>query len=137
MEIRLAVAADKPQILKYDCHIPCNTVGECIHNGLVYVLWDGNRVVGMLRYSLFWQTIPFLDLIYIDDACRGLGWGSKMMELWEKAMQAMGYRHAMLSTQADETAQFFCKKIGYQQIGAFLPPEQEADEIMFLKEFSV
>jgi hypothetical protein len=25
-------------------------------------------VVGVLRYSLFWQTIPFLDLLYIDEA---------------------------------------------------------------------
>ena len=35
MEIRLAAAKDKKQILKYDCHIHHNKVGECIYNGLV------------------------------------------------------------------------------------------------------
>ena len=54
MEIRLAVAKDKKKILKYDCHIHHNKVGECIYNGLVYVLCDGEKIVGVLRYNLFW-----------------------------------------------------------------------------------
>lgn len=135
MEIRMAVAKDEEQILKYDCHIHRNKVGECICNGLVKVLCDGDRIVGVLRYNLFWQSIPFLDLIYIDDAYRGHGWGSKMMSDWEETMERMGYPHVMLSTQEDETAKIFYEKIGYRRIGAFLPPEQEADEIMYLKEF--
>lgn len=48
-------------------------------------------------------------------------------------MQTMGYPDVMLSTQEDETARYFYEKLGYQRIGAFLPPEQEADEIMYLK----
>lgn len=92
-------------------------------------------IVGVLRYNLFWQSIPFLDLIYIDEAYRGQGWGSKMMADWEGRMQHMGYPYVMLSTQEDETACIFYEKIGYRRIGAFLPPEQEADEVMYLKEF--
>lgn len=134
MEIRPAVAEDKEQILNYDRHIHPDRLGACISGGLVDVLWDGKKIAGILRYNLFWQSIPFLDLIYIDDACRGQGWGSKMMAEWEKTMKAMGYDHVMLSTQEDETAKFFYEKIGYRRIGAFLPPDQEADEIMYLKE---
>ncbi len=98
------------------------------------MLCDGEKIVGVLRYNLFWQTIPFLDLLCIDEAYRGQGWGSKMMAAWEKAMHRLGHPHVMLSTQEDETAKFFYEKIGYRRIGAFLPPEQEADEIMYLKE---
>ena len=134
MEIRQAAEGDKNQILKYDGHIPYNKVEECIHNGLVYVLCDGGKIVGVLRYNLFWQSIPFLDLIFIGEACRGQGWGSRMMAHWEETMKRMGYSHVMLSTQEDETAKFFYEKIGYRRIGAFLPPEQEAEEIMYLKE---
>ena len=136
MEIRLAEAKDKKQILKYDCHIHHSKVGECIHNGFVDVLCDGEKIVGVLRYNLFWQTIPFLDLIFIDEAYRGQGWGRKMMARWEDSMKVMGYPHVMLSTQEDETAKYFYEKLGYRRIGAFLPPEQEADEIMYLKEFN-
>ena len=48
-------------------------------------------------------------------------------------MKHMGYSQGMLSTQENETARFFYEKLGYRRIGAFLPPEQEADEIMYLK----
>ena len=137
MEIRLAMAADMPQILKYDCHIPSDKVGECIEHALVDALWDVDRIVGILRYNLFWQTIPFLDLIYIDEAYRGQGWGSKMMANWEENMKRMGYSHVMLSTQADETAFLFYEKIGYRRIGAFAPPDQNAEEIMYLKELKL
>jgi ribosomal protein S18 acetylase RimI-like enzyme len=82
---------------------------------------------------LFWQSIPFLDLLYIDEAYQGKGYGRQMMAHWESAMQAMGYKYVMLSTQEDETAKYFYEKLGYRRIGAFLPPEQDADEIMYLK----
>ena len=136
MEIRLANAEDKKQIVKYDCHIPHDKVGACIRNGLMNVLCDGDKIVGILRYNLFWQTIPFLDLLYIDEAYRGRGWGSRMMADWEETMKRMGYPYVMLSTQEDETAKFFYEKIGYRRIGAFLPPKQDADEVMYLKELT-
>jgi ribosomal protein S18 acetylase RimI-like enzyme len=98
----------------------------------VDVLRDGEKIVGVLRYNLFWQSIPFLDLLYIDEAYRGCGWGSRMMAFWEENMKAMGYSYVMLSTQEDEPAKFF-----YEKIGAFLPPEQEADELMYLKELKL
>ena len=60
-----------------------------------------------------------------------------MMEAWEKTMKRMGYPHVMLSTQEDETAKYFYEKLGYRRFGAFLPPEQDADEIMYLKELRV
>ena len=110
MEIRLAMAADMPQILKYDCHIPSDKVGKCIEHALVDALWDVDRIVGILRYNLFWQTIPFLDLIYIDEAYRGQGWGSKMMANWEENMKRMGYSHVMLSPRRTKRRSFSTKR---------------------------
>ena len=135
MEIRLADNNDKQAVIKYDSHVHPNKVGECIGNSLVYVLCEEKKIVGILRYSLFWQTIPFLDLLYIDEAYRRKGYGRQMMEHWESAMQTMEYKYVMLSTQEDEMAKFFYEKLGYRRIGAFLPPEQDADEIMYVKEF--
>ena len=125
MEIRLADSKDKQKIIKYDNHIHHNKVGECIWNQLVYVLCDEKKIVGVLRYSLFWQSIPFLDLLYIDEDYRGKGFGRQMMEHWESVMRTMKYNYVMLSTQEDETAKYFYEKLGYHRIGAFLPPEQD------------
>ena len=74
------------------------------------------------------------DLLYIDEAYRGKGFGSQMMGEWEKSMKILGYKYVMTSTQADEDAWRFYEKLGYRKVGGFLPPEQEADEWIYLKE---
>lgn len=133
-EIRPARLEDLPGIRAYDRHIPAARLEECVRSGRVEVLCGGGKILGVLRYSLFWQTIPFLDLIFLDEGYRGQGWGSRWMAHWEQVCAGLGYDHVMLSTQADETARFFYEKLGYRSIGAFLPPEQEAEELMYLKE---
>ena len=87
MIIELARETDKEGSVKLDRHIPSSHLEKCIGNGQVYVLKDDSvknggqnhrlkdPVVGVLRYSLFWQTIPFLDLIYIDEDYRNCGFG--------------------------------------------------------------
>lgn len=134
MEIMLAGSNHLQAVCQYDGHIPPDRLGDCIRRKQVYVLRDGEAIVGVLRYSLFWQIIPFLDLLYLDEAQRGKGHGSRMMAHWEDAMAEQGFRFVMLSTQEDETAKYFYEKLGYRRIGAFLPPEQEADEILYMKE---
>lgn len=145
MIIELAQGKDKEKIARLDGHIPSSRLVECIGNGRVYVLKDDSiknggqnhrgkdPVVGVLRYSLFWQTIPFLELLYIDEAYRGRGFGTEMMHLWEETMAQMGYKYAMTSTQADEEAWKFYEKLGYKRAGGFFPPEQDAREWMYVK----
>ena len=134
MEIILAASKQFQAVRRYDSHIPSIRLSDCIHNNQVYALQDGGNVIGVLRYSLFWQTIPFLDLLYIDEDYRGKGYGRQMMDHWEAQMADLGYPYVMLSTQADETAKYFYEKLGYRRIGAFLPPEQQADELLYSKE---
>ena len=134
MEIILAASRQLQAVRRYDSHIPPIRLSDCIRDNQVYALQDGGNVIGVLRYSLFWQTIPFLDLLYIDEDYRGKGYGRQMMDHWEAQMADLGYPYIMLSTQADETAKYFYEKLGYRRIGAFLPPEQQADELLYLKE---
>lgn len=133
MIIKLAQSNDMQKIAKLDSHIPPQMLAECIENGRVYLLKDDSDVVGILRYSLFWQIIPFLDLIFIEEAYRAQGCGRAMMLEWESAMTLLGYKHVMTSTQADEDAWRFYEKLGYRKVGGFFPPEQEAEELIYLK----
>lgn len=145
MTIGLAQSKDKQKIARLDTHISSLLLDECIRKGQIYVLKDDSvknggqnhrgkdPVVGVLRYSLFWQAIPFLDLLYIDEAYRSQGFGTTMMFEWEKAMAACGYEYVMTSTQADEQTWRFYEKLGYYKVGGFFPPEQEAEEWMYLK----
>ena len=135
--IALAEWKDQTEILALDRHLPPDRLRECIGNGQVYVLRDGNidcgRIVGVLRYSFFWQTIPFLDLLYLEESYRRRGYGTGMMQTWEKDMANRGYRYVMTSTQADESAWRFYEKLGYRKTGGFFPPEQTAEELIYGK----
>ena len=134
MEIRTAVPADLAGISHYDRHISPARLEDCVRRGLVHVLVSDERIVGVLRWNLFWQSLPFLDLIFLDEAFRGLGWGTKMMAHWENAMACQGFTADLLSTQEDETAKFFYEKLGYTLCGSFLPPDQDVQELLYRKE---
>jgi len=136
MKMEMALPRDLDAVRSYDRHIPADRLWECIRNQQVYILKDGTDILGVLRYSLFWQAIPFLDLLYLDENFRGKGYGRQMMARWEQDMKGAGFTHCMLSTQSDESGKFFYEKLGYRQIGAFLPPDQDADELMYLKVLS-
>ena len=133
MTIRTAAPSDLDDVRNYDRHIPVSRLEECIRRGLVDVLEDDGTILGVLRWNLFWQSLPFLDLIFLDDAIRGRGFGSEMMAHWERNMASLGYDHVLLSTQSDETSRFFYEKLGYRLCGSFLPPDQDVEELMYRK----
>ena len=134
MMIRTAVPADLDGIRNYDRHIPLPRLEDCIRRRQVVVLEDNGKILGVLRWNLFWQSLPFLDLIYLDNSHRSQGWGTKMMARWEETMAKQGFRHVLLSTQEDETSKLFYEKLGYTLCGDFLPPDQAARELMYRKE---
>lgn len=133
IKIRNAVEKDLTELLQYDRHIAAEKLMECVRQGHVYAICLEHEIIGVLRYSFFWQSIPFLELIFIAPNYQRKGIGKDAMAYWEQQMKRLGYQDVMTSTQADETAQFFYEKLGYTKVGAFFPPEQEAEEIMFKK----
>ena len=137
MKIELAKTQDLQEIIRLDRHVPAERLEACVQNGQVYLLRDGDRVAGVLRYSLFWQSIPFLDLIYLDAPCRNRGFGTEMMQKWESDMQKSGYEYVMTSTQSNEDAWHFYEKLGYYKAGGFYPPEQDEEEWMYVKQLGV
>lgn len=137
MAIEVAKNDDLAAILSFDTHIPQERLLRCIQDGQVCVLRIHNEIMGVMRWSLFWQSIPFLDLILLDEEIRGRGYGRKMMLYWEEMMKNQGYHFVLLSTQADEDAQFFYEKLGYQKTGSFLPPMQQAQELIYSKKISL
>ena len=132
-------AEDAADVASLDSHIPLNRLADCLRQGFCLALREdsGNgrphRTVGILRYSLFWQTIPFLDLLLLEEAYRRRGFGRAMMAEWEADLHRQGYAYAMTSTQADEDAFRFYEKLGYRKVGGFFPPGQEAEELFYLK----
>lgn len=128
MTFSKAKIEEKSKVEKFD-----KQLAELVDQELVYVLRDQNQVVGVLQYRLFWQKIPFIEHLYIDEKYRGNDYGTCMMVQWEDEMANRGYTDVMLSTEETETAKEFYLKIGYKQTGSFLPPNQKSSELMFSK----
>jgi GNAT superfamily N-acetyltransferase len=99
-----------------------------------YVIRDDDNPVGILRYGLFWDNTPFLNLIYFVESYRRRGFGKKAMSHWEDEMRLLGYKAVMTSTQVDEDAQYFYRKIGYKDVGCLVLeiPEYEQPMEMFM-----
>ena len=75
-------------------------------------------------------------MLFIDDAHRKKGYGTIMMEHWEKEMKTEGYGMLMTSTQVDEDAQHFYRKLGYRDCGGFVvdvPGYEQPMEMIMIK----
>ena len=121
---------------RLDKHLPEAEFEKKIRDKQGYVLFDGQTPVGILRYNLFWDTVPFCNLIFIDWEYQRKGYGRKMMTFWENEMKTLGYDMVMVSTQADETAQHFYRKLGYRDAGGLLtnvPGHEQPMEVFFVK----
>ena len=77
------------------------------------------RSVGWLRYNLFWDNTPFMNMLYILEEFRGEGFGKEFVAFWEVLMKKLGYEIVITSTASDEYAQHFYNKLGYSVIGGF------------------
>ena len=105
-----------------------------IRDNRVYVISDEDKPIGILRYSLFWDNTPFLNLIELVESYQGKGFGKQAMKCWENEMHNLGYKFVMTSTLSDEQAQFFYRKLGYKDSGCLLL-RNEPLEILLVKYF--
>ena len=136
-EIRYVSTADKPFWFTLDKHLSESEFDLKIRDKRGYIISDDGNPVGVLRYNLFWDSIPFLTLIYFSEAYRGKGFGAKAMLHWENEMRKLGYKLVMTSTMVDETSQHFYRKLGYKDCGCLIkdiPPYVETMEMFMMKQ---
>ena len=133
LKIRHVLEDDKPFWTAIDGHISINELELKIRDKRGYVICDDDKPIGLMRYNLFWDTVPFLTLINLDESYRGKGFGSQAMEYWENEMRVLGHELVMTSTQSDEQVQHFYRKMGYKDSGCLLINRNEPSEIFFTK----
>lgn len=130
--IRTADPGDLPALARRDRHIAPRELEHSVRLGRVYVAEEWGNLAGWLRWNLFWDNTPFMNLLFVLDCLRGRGLGRALTEHWEGQMRQAGYGAVMTSTQAGEYAQHFYAKLGYEAVGGFLPPG-EGYELIFYK----
>lgn len=133
MVIRKANQQDLAFLLLHDRHIAADEIRSVIALGRMLVLEENHFIIGWLRWNLFWDNTPFMNMLYVLEEDRGRGYGRQLVSYWEALMREEGYPLVMTSTQSNETAQHFYRKLGYADAGSLLLRD-ELLEIIFTKE---
>ena len=122
MTIRYVNAEDHDFWFSLDRHLSENEFQLKVRDQMGYVLIKDSLPVGILRWSLFWDSIPFCNLLYVQDDLQRKGYGRLLVEHWEADVITRGYNLVMTSTQSDEEAQHFYRKLGYKDCGGLTLP---------------
>lgn len=134
--IRYVESTDKTQWYTLDHDFPESGFDEKVRNRLGYVCVVDGKIIGILRFNLFWDSIPFCTMLRIADEYQGRGYGKSLMERWEQDMKVAGCGMLMTSTQVDEQAQHFYRRIGYKDTGGFavdIPGYEQPLELIMIK----
>lgn len=130
MRIRPATTWDLDVLCEHDAHISREEMEHLVQFERVLIAERDDTFVGWLRYNLFWDNTPFMNMLYLLEENRGKGTGRQLVEYWENAMRVLGYENVMTSTASDEYAQHFYGKLGYQVAGGFLPQKDPYELIL-------
>ena len=117
VDIRYVQIDDKEFWYSLDIHLPETEFINKVRDKRGYILLLDGIPIGLLRYNLFWDNIPFCTMLFIDRDYQGKGYGKRLMEFWENDMKLQGYGMLLTSTQADESSQHFYRKLGYIDCG--------------------
>lgn len=134
MEIRLATSKDIPLLSEWDEHISMQELINSVQLNRVYIAEIGQRPIGWLRYNLFWDNTPFMNMLCLIEEEQRKGYGKELVLHWERQMKLLGYETVLTSTQSNEYSQHFYVKLGYETVGGFLL-KPEPYEIIMAKNF--
>lgn len=107
MNIRRAEKSDVEILSEYDKHISKEEMESSISLGRVSIAEDSGVFIGWLRWNLFWDNTPFLNMLFLLYEYRNSGHGKEMLSHWEKQMKEKGYTLVMTSSLANEETQHF------------------------------
>jgi ribosomal protein S18 acetylase RimI-like enzyme len=121
MRIVVATDLDYGYIRDRDHHILESLILPKIKGNEIYILRnEDDSNIGWMRHGYFWDNIPFMNMVCVDERYRGKGVGKQAVLFWEDEMKQKGFKLVMTSTLANEDAQHFYRKLVYLDAGCLL-----------------
>jgi len=127
---RLASTSDLPFLGEGDRHVSPDVLVDVVSAGRVMVVEVDGLPVGFLRWGLFWDQVPFMNLLWVLPDWRGQGIGTALVDAWEKSQRVAGHSMVLTSTVSAETAQHLYRRLGYIDSGALLLPDEPAELLL-------
>jgi len=119
-----------PFLVVEDRHVARTELARIVDAGRITVAVQAGSVVGWLRWGLFWDEIPFMNMLFVVAAHRGEGIGTRLVTHWENAQRAAGFDSVMTSTLANEHAQHLYRRLGYVDSGCLLLPGDQLEIVL-------
>ena len=95
----------------------------------------GDAVQSVLYWfdcELAGQKMAYIYAVVTDSARRGQGLCRTLLADTHRHLAQQGYQAALL-VPAEESLRAMYRKLGYEPAGAFWPPDQDVEELMFRK----
>jgi len=80
--IRYANKDDFETLKKYEHNVNESELKNSINSKRTLVMFNNNVFIGWLRFNLFWDNIPFINMLYFLEEYRGKGYGKQLMNHW-------------------------------------------------------
>ncbi|MCB1094051.1 MAG: GNAT family N-acetyltransferase [Verrucomicrobiae bacterium] len=129
-QIRLATEEDIDQVRLNDLGIDPGVIKTKIEWGEILVCDDGGQITGILRFQWFWDHLPFINHIWVEEGFREEHRATRMIRKLEELTAGKNYGRIMTSTQSNETGQNFFRKVGFEDAGGFTMRDQSFELIM-------
>ncbi|MGD1895444.1 MAG: GNAT family N-acetyltransferase [Phormidesmis sp.] len=118
MKVRYANEGDFVWLADSDSHVSNEWVSRCITNKEYLICDDKRGQIGFLRYSFFWGTIPYMDMIFVLENHRRIGVGTALFNFWETKMRESNATILMTSFTAGEEASYdWHRRNGFKKSG--------------------
>jgi ribosomal protein S18 acetylase RimI-like enzyme len=136
LKVALAQSRHVTWLVVHDQHVPESWARRCISLSEYFVAELDGSPVGFLRFSWFWGTIPYMEMIQVLPEQRHSGIGRALVEQWETAMRDEGATLLMTSSVSDETEpQAWHEKNGFREAGRITFGRlQPTAEVFFIKD---
>lgn len=133
--VEVAGPADIARLTALDAHIDPAWVARCVAAGEYFVAREAGDIVGFLRFTWFWRTMPYMELIMIQEGRRRERIGSRLLAAWETAMRGEGAELVITSSMADEPdPQAWHRRNGFSESGELTFGHlQTTPEVFFVK----
>ena len=136
MEIKVVTENDKEFVMNIDKHINDVSYANQVYTKSGYVIWERNQRIGIITHCILWDTIPFINFLFVKEEYREKGFATQAIIRWENEMKNQGYKMTLISTQVDEGAQHLYRKLGYIDCGGLVfnhTPLDQPMEMFFRK----
>ena len=127
---RIASDSDLPFLREVDHHVSPQVLEHLVSMDRVMVAEADGVAVACLRWGMFWDQVPFMNLLWVIPEWRGRGVGTTLVEAWEKSHLTLGRSFVLTSTSSAERAQHLYRRLGYVDSGSLFLPDEPTELIL-------